>query len=72
MVRIFRLESAPTTSFIKGKGASWFNSLFNITDRLFTGRKPPEEIKDIAKLNESKDLILIKFNIKKIIKVKPV
>ena len=39
-------------------------------DKLFVGKKPPEEITVIAKFNELKVLILSKFNIKKIKSVK--
>jgi len=43
-----------------------FNKIF---DRLFVGKKPPEEIIVIAKFNELKALILSKFRITKIKKV---
>tara|TARA_B110001450_G_C17447154_1_gene410456 strand:- start:281 stop:412 length:132 start_codon:yes stop_codon:yes gene_type:complete len=35
-------------------------------DKLFVGKKPPDEIMDMAKFNELKALILRRFNIKKI------
>ena len=41
-----------------------------ILDKLFDGKKPPEEIIVIARLNELKALILNKFRITKIKKVK--
>ena len=47
---------------------TWVLSLI-ILDRSFTGKKPPEEIKEKAKFNESKDLIEKRF---KIIKIKSV
>ena len=47
-------------------------SLFKITDKLFTGKKPPEETNDIAKLKEIKDLNPKRFNTKKINKVSKV
>ena len=40
--------------------------LNKIFDKLFVGKKPPEEIIDIAKLNELKALIFNKFKITKI------
>ena len=41
--------------------------LFNkILDKLFVGRKPPDEIIDIAKFSELKDLILSIFKLTKI------
>ena len=40
--------------------------LNKIFDRLFVGKKPPEEIIDMAKLNELKALIFNKFKIMKI------
>ena len=40
--------------------------LNKIFDRLFVGKKPPEEIIDMAKLNELKALIFNKFKIIKI------
>ncbi len=46
-------------------------SFFIIFDKLFVGKKPPEEIKENAKFNESKVLIENKFNIIKITKVIP-
>ena len=46
-------------------------SSFIILDKLFVGKKPPEEIKENAKFNESKVLIENKFNIIKITKVMP-
>ena len=46
-------------------------SSFIILDKLFVGKKPPEEIKENAKFNESKVLIENKFNIIKITKVIP-
>ena len=42
-----------------------------ILDKLFVGKKPPEEIKDNAKFNESNVLIENKFSIIKITKVIP-
>ena len=44
---------------------------FNILDKSFTGKKPPEEISVKAKFNESKDLIEKKFKITKIERVNP-
>tara|TARA_B100000035_G_C20618844_1_gene387215 strand:+ start:220 stop:519 length:300 start_codon:yes stop_codon:yes gene_type:complete len=44
---------------------------FNILDKSFTGKKPPEEISVKAKFNESNDLIEKKFNITKTVKVNP-
>jgi hypothetical protein len=44
---------------------------FNILDKSFTGKKPPEEISVKAKFNESNDLIEKKFKIKKIERVNP-
>jgi hypothetical protein len=41
----------------------------NISDKLFDGKKPPEEITDIAKFNELKDLTLNKLRIIKIVNV---
>jgi len=43
-----------------------------IFDKLFVGKKPPDEIIVIAKLNELKDLILEIFKITKITKVRTV
>ena len=40
--------------------------VFTMVDKLFTGKKPPDEINVIAKLNESKSLKLKIFKIKKI------
>ena len=40
--------------------------LNKIFDKLFVGKKPPEEIIDIAKLNELKALIFNKFKTTKI------
>tara|TARA_B100001248_G_C27201437_1_gene371474 strand:+ start:71 stop:202 length:132 start_codon:yes stop_codon:yes gene_type:complete len=40
-------------------------------ERSFTGKNPPEEIKEKAKFNESKDLIENMLRIINIIKVKP-
>ena len=40
--------------------------VFTMLDKLFTGRKPPDEIKVIAKLNESKNLKSKIFKITKI------
>ena len=42
---------------------------FNIFERSFVGKKPPEEIIVKAKFKELKLLIDIRFKIKKIIKV---
>ena len=42
-----------------------------ILDKLFVGKKPPEEIKDNAKFNESNVLIENKFSIIKITRVIP-
>ena len=41
-----------------------------IFDKLFVGKKPPDEIIVIARLNELKDLILEMFKITKIPKVR--
>ena len=46
-------------------------SSFIILDKLFVGKKPPDQIKENAKFNESKVLIDNKFNIIKITKVIP-
>ena len=46
-------------------------SFFIIFDKLFVGKKPPEEFKENAKFNESKVLIENKFSITKITKVIP-
>ena len=43
-----------------------------IFDKLFVGKKPPDEIIVIARLNELKDLIFDIFNITKIPKVREV
>ena len=43
-----------------------FKFVLKIDDKLFTGKKPPDEINDIDKLNESKILIFNKFNTMKI------
>jgi hypothetical protein len=43
-----------------------------IFDKLFVGKKPPDEIIVIAKLNELKDLILEIFKIIKIPKVRAI
>ena len=43
--------------------------VFTILDKLFTGRKPPDEISVIAKLNESKNLKSKIFKITKITNV---
>ena len=43
--------------------------LIKIDERLFVGKKPPDEIIVIDKLRELKDLISKKFKIKKIDKV---
>ena len=40
-----------------------------ILERLFTGKKPPDEINENERFNESKDLIEKKFRIIKIISV---
>ena len=40
--------------------------VFTMLDKLFTGRKPPDEINVIAKLNESKNLKSKIFKITKI------
>ena len=48
----------------------WVSFLI-ILDKLFAGKKPPEEIKENAKFNESKVLMENKFNIMKITKVIP-
>ena len=48
----------------------WVLSLI-ILDRSFTGKKPPEEINEKAKFNESKDLIEKILRIIKIISVIP-
>ena len=40
-----------------------FKLLFKIDDKLLTGRKPPEAIKVIDRLNASNDLILKKLNV---------
>ena len=42
----------------------------NIVSKLLTGKNPPEEIKLIERLNESKNLIFDKFNKTNIKKVK--
>ena len=47
----------------------WKFSL-NILERLFTGKKPPEEINVKARFNESNDLIEITFRMIKIKSVK--
>jgi len=49
-----------------------FVCVFNNTDKLFVGKKPPDEIMVIDKLNETKDLKSKIFNIKKIKKVKKI
>ena len=41
-----------------------------IVSKLFIGKKPPEDIKVIAKLSEIKDLNSKRFNTKKIKKVR--
>ena len=46
-------------------------SSFIILDKLFVGKKPPEEIKENAKFNESKVLMDSKLSIIKITKVIP-
>jgi len=43
-------------------------SVFIISDKLFVGKNPPEDIVVKARLNESKSLILVKLK-KKIIKM---
>jgi hypothetical protein len=43
-----------------------------IFDKLFVGKKPPDEIIVMARLNELKDLILEIFKIAKITKVRAV
>ena len=43
--------------------------LFTIADKLFAGKKPPDEINVIARLNESKTLKSKIFKITKILKV---
>ena len=40
--------------------------LFTINSKLLTGKKPPDEIKDKDKLNESKALKSLKYKIIKI------
>ena len=45
---------------------------FNNADKVFVGKKPPDEITVIDKLNETKDLKSKIFSIKKIKKVKKV
>ena len=49
---------------------TWVLSLI-ILDRSFTGKKPPEDINEKAKFNESKDLIEKILRIMKIISVIP-
>ena len=49
-----------------------FVLVFNNADKVFVGKKPPDEITVIDKLNETKDLKSKIFNIKKIKKVKKV
>ena len=44
--------------------------LFRIDSRLFTGKKPPDDIKVIDKFSDTNDLKLNKFKIIKIITVK--
>ena len=48
----------------------WVSSLI-ILDKLFVGKKPPEEINENAKFKESKVLMDSKFSIIKITKVIP-
>ena len=53
------------TSIIKDNIIS-LNLVFIINSKLFTGKKPPDEIKDNDKLNELKALKSEKYKIKKI------
>ena len=56
---------------IKNEKTIVWVSFLIILDKLFVGKKPPEEIKENAKFNESKVLMENKFNIMKITKVIP-
>ena len=44
---------------------------FTILERLLTGKKPPDEISEKAKFNESKDLIEKIFKVIKMMRVIP-
>ena len=55
-------------SIVKEKIIS-FKLVLIILDKLFTGKKPPDEIKVIDKLNESKVLMLINFKTTKMKRV---